>query len=176
MTGEPGIAISRSIVDGYSLPTGFTLHEVSRETTVERMRSFAAMALACGVLMPAGRALRNQTRNSVFYVVLDAAGEPVSCSGAVVRNQPGSPFADATWWGMLATREDMRGRGFSLYLGALAMVAMADRFGARRFYTGVRTDNAVSQKLCRKLGLGDHGLAVMAVLDPARFGNTKMTR
>ncbi|HEY5080876.1 MAG TPA: GNAT family N-acetyltransferase [Bauldia sp.] len=176
MAGEAGIAISRDIVDHYSLPTGLKLHEVGRATTEAQMQSFAEMALSCGVLLPAGRALRGETRNSVFYVLLDATGEPVSCSGAVLRNQPGSPFADASWWGMLATREDMRGRGLSLYLGALAMVTMADRFGARRFYTGVRTDNAVSQKLCRRLGLGDHGLTVMAVLDPARFGNTKMTR
>jgi hypothetical protein len=50
---------------------------------------------------------------------------------------------------MLATREDARGQGFSRYLGAPAMAAMADRFGKRRFDTGVRPENAVSQKLCR---------------------------
>jgi GNAT superfamily N-acetyltransferase len=176
MASEPGIAIARGIVDEFALPAGFTLRELRPDTPPQELAATAAMAMECGVLLPAGKALRGITRSSDFYVIANGAGEPVACSGAVVRHQPGSPFADSSWWGMLATREDMRGRGFSRYLGALAMVAMADRHGARRFYTGVRTDNAVSQKLCRSLGLGDHDLAVMAVLDPARFGDVKLTR
>lgn len=176
MAAESGIAISRGIVDGFRLPAGHTLRELRPETPPEELAAAAEMAMSCGVLLPAGKAIRGVTRNSIFYVIANSAGEPVACSGAVKRHQPGSPFADAAWWGMLATREDTRGRGFSRYLGALAMVAMADRYGARRFYTGVRTDNAVSQKLCRSLGLGDCGLAVMAVLDPARFGDVKLTR
>jgi hypothetical protein len=176
MADERGVALSRAVISSFRLPAGFTLHEVTRATPAAVMVAIGAMALACGVLLPAGKALRGITRDSVFFFIANAAGEPVSCSGAVVRHHVASPFADSCWWGMLATREDARGQGFSRYLGALAMAAMADRFGKRRFYTGVRTENAVSQKLCRRLGLGDHGLVVLAALDPARFGDVKMTR
>jgi hypothetical protein len=176
MADERGVAVSREVIGAFRLPAGFTLHEVGRETPARDVAAIAAMALACGVLLPAGKALRGVTRDSVFFVITNAAGEPVSCSGGVVRHHAASPFADSCWWGMLATREDTRGQGFSVYLGALAMAAMADRFGKRRFYTGVRTENAVSQKICRRFGLTDHGLAVLAALDPARFGDVKMTR
>jgi hypothetical protein len=176
MADEAGVAISRRVVAGFAMPAGLNLRELTADTAAKDLAAWATMAQSCGVLLPAGKALRGVNRPAVFFVITDSAGEAVACSGAVARHHRDSPFADASWWGMLATREDMRGRGLSLYLGALAMVTMADRYRHRRFYTGVRTDNAASQHVCRKLGLTDHGLAVMVALDPRRFGDAKLTR
>jgi len=175
MADASAVPVCRALVENYRVPEGFVLRELGADTPQAEMAAFAAMAMDCGVNAPAGRVFRGG-RPSVLFVIADAAGDIIACSGAVARHEAGSPFADASWWGMLATRPDVRGRGFSRYLGALALLAMADRHGKRRYYTGVRPDNAVSQKLCRSLGLGDHGLAVIAALDPARFGDVRLTR
>jgi hypothetical protein len=176
MGAENSVGISRDTLAKARLPEGFRICEVGPVSSEQEVRQFVDLALSCGVLPPAGMALRGITRNSVAYVLLDPEGRGVSCSGAVARHHPKSRFGDSAWWGMLATREDMRGRGFSMHLGALALQSIADRFGVRRFYTGVRRDNLVSMGLCRKLGLGDHGLVVLAALDRRVFGDAKITR
>ena len=48
---------------------------------------------------------------------------------------------------MLATREDWRGKGLALVLGAQAIVRLVDRFGAVSFNTGVKADNGASLAL-----------------------------
>lgn len=176
MGAERAIGVSRAILSKASLPQGFRVCEIGAGASPGEVREFAELALSCGVLPPAEMSLRGLARNSVVYLLLDPEGRGVSCSGAVMRHHPSSPFGDSAWWGMLATREDMRGQGFSLHLGALALASIADRFGVKRFYTGVRRDNLVSHSLCRKLGLGDHGLVVLAALDRKIFGAARITR
>ncbi|GGD29277.1 GNAT family N-acetyltransferase [Aureimonas glaciei] len=176
MGAETSVGISRDILAKARLPDGYRICEIGPESSAEEVRQFVDLALSCGVLPPAGMALRGLTRNSVAYLLLDPQGRGISCSGAVARHHPESPFGDSAWWGMLATREDMRGRGFSVHLGALALTSIAERFGVHRFYTGVRRDNLVSMGLCRKLGLGDHGLVVIAALDRKLFGDAQITK
>ena len=151
MGGRDAIAASRTVVAGFALPEGFAIEEVSADTAPDRLAAVAAMAMAAGVMLPAGAALRGVTRRAVAFFIVAPDGRIAACSGAVARHHAASPFADASWWGMLATADAFRGRGFSKYLGALAIVAMSERHGIARFYSGVRSDNAVSQKLCRGL-------------------------
>jgi len=170
------IIAARAVLARYALPDDFLLEELTVDTPTERFAEMVEMALAAGVMPPAGRALRGITRRAVCYFVTAPDGNMAACSGAVARHHADSPYADSAWWGMLATAEAFRGQGLSRYLGALAVIAMNERHGIRRFYSGVRTDNAVSQKLCRSLGFGDRGLVTLAALDPERFANVSMTR
>ncbi len=174
--GDAAVEACRAVVDGFVVPEGFTVEEVSPATPPEGLQAMVDMALAAGVMSPAGAALRGLSRRGLALFIVAPDGRVAACSGAVARHHAQSRFADAAWWGMLATAEAFRGRGFSRYLGALAIVTMRDRYGIQRFYSGVRTDNAVSQKLCRGLGLGDSGKVTIAALDPARFGNVALTR
>ena len=140
------------------------------------MQAMADMALSKGVLPAAGEALRGETRRAVCFFAADPERRVVSTSAAVLRHHAASDWADAAWWGMLSTHDDWAGRGLALWLGAKALVTMAEQFGARRFYTGVRSDNAPSQGLCRKLGLGDSGLVVLTAADPEAFGDQPLTK
>ena len=176
MGGREAVEASRAVIAEFTLPDGFAVEEVTPETSRERLAAMAEMAITAGVMPPAGDALRGLTRRSVGFLIVAPDGRIAACSGAVARHNAASRFADTSWWGMLATAEAFRGRGFSKYLGALAIVAMSERHNIARFYSGVRKDNAVSQKLCRNLGFGDSGLVTLAALDPARFGEVKLTR
>ena len=117
------------------------------------------------------------TLRPAAYVCLEAPdGGVAACAGSVMRNHPDSRFAKTAWWGMLATREQDRGHCLSLYLGALAARHMHDRHGVTEFYTGVRSDNAVSRHVCEKLGVHDSTHACVAILDPEAFGEGGYTK
>lgn len=176
MGGEPAITACRTFLDEYAPPEELALVRVTPETDPALMRKMAETALASGVLPPVGASLRGETREALCLLAVDANGDVAALSGACKAHHPETDWADTAWWGMLATRDDWRGRRLSLWLGALALTAMADEFGARRFYTGVRSDNAPSQNICRKLGLGDSGLVVLSASDPEAFGDEPLTK
>ena len=75
----------------------------------------------------------------------------------------------------LGDRAD-RGQGLSLYLGARAVLHMHKHYGAAEFYTGVRSDNAVSRHVCTKLGVVQSDCMILAVLDPDLFGEGGYTK
>ncbi|MEO0892195.1 MAG: hypothetical protein AAFY35_06335 [Pseudomonadota bacterium] len=77
---------------------------------------------------------------------------------------------------MLATRDQDRGQSLSLYLGALAALYMNQTFKVEEFYTGVRSDNAVSRHVCQKLGVHNSEYACLAILDPSAFGEGGYTK
>jgi RimJ/RimL family protein N-acetyltransferase len=176
MGGEGAIAACRAFLKDYAPPPGLRLVRAAPDTDPALMRAMGDTAAAKGVLPAAGEALRAETRRAACYLAVDAEGGVAATSASVMRHHPDSDWADAAWWGMLATRDDWLGRGLALWLGAKALAAMADEFGTRRFYTGVRADNAPSQGLCRKLGLGDSGLVVLTAADPEAFGDQPLTK
>jgi hypothetical protein len=77
---------------------------------------------------------------------------------------------------MLATREDRRGQRIALLLGAQAIIHMWERHGARGFMTGVRADNASSQALCTKLGLGATDWTYAWCFDKDLLGGSAATK
>ena len=84
-------------------------------------------------------------------------------------HHPASRRATDVFWGMLATREDRRGQRIALLLGAQAIVHMWEKHGARGFMTGVRADNASSQALCNKLGVGATEWIYASCMDREQF-------
>lgn len=174
--GNPVLEAAAALVREAPLPEGYTLHRIGPATPDALLDALAETALSNGVLPPATPVMTGQTRDAVCLVLEAPDGGVAACAGAIMRNQPGSRFARASWWGMLATRPADRGLGLSLQLGARAALHMHERFGAATFYTGVRRDNAVSRHVCRKLGVDESGHACLAVLDPDVFGTSGYTR
>ena len=70
---------------------------------------------------------------------------------------------------MLATREDRRGQGIALLLGALCMLAMNERHGFDKFFTAVKKGNTPSERLCAKLGLKPNDTSAVFAIDPDFF-------
>jgi len=173
--GESAIKACAQVVDRYSMPTGYRLCELTEKTQVEVLDRFSETALSCGVMPPATPVLTGQTRNGVAFYIEAPDGSVSACSGAVMRNHPSSAFSDASWWGMLATRDQDRGNGFSLYLGAVAAITMHRRYGAKRFYTGVRKTNDASRHICERLGLTYNGYVDLGILDPSLFAGGRYT-
>ncbi len=163
------VTSSRAIVADKGLPVGFSYADLTPDTAAAVREDFAEVALSCGVLPPAPAALMGRTRRGYATMVLDAEGRVAATAGAVMENHPDSALGDAAWWGMLATRTDCRGLGFARLLGARAIVAMVERYGTKRFYSGVRTDNDASQRLCRGIGIASCDCVSLAAIDPS-FG------
>ena len=67
---------------------------------------------------------------------------------------------------MLATDVTWRGLRIATHLGAMALVAMAERHGIQSFSTGIRSGHADSIKLCTILGLSPSGLVDLLAIDP----------
>jgi RimJ/RimL family protein N-acetyltransferase len=176
MGGDEAITACRAFLADYTPPPGLTLVRAAPDTPPELMRAMGETAAAKGVLPAAGEALRGETRRGACFFAVDEGERVAATAGAVMRNHEDSDWADTAWWGMLATHDDWAGRGLALWLGALTLVAMADDFATRRFFTGVRSDNAPSQGLCRKLGLDDSGLVAIAAADPEAFGDQPLTK
>lgn len=160
----------------FTPPDQYKLHHIGPETPTHILTALESTAAACGVLPPMTPVLFGQMRKAA-YVCLEAPdGGVAACAGACLRNHPDSRFGNAAWWGMLATRDQDRGQSLSLYLGALAALHMNKTFGVEEFYTGVRSDNAVSRHVCQKLGVRDSDYACLAILDPSSFGDGGYTR
>ena len=176
MGGPACLDAATALLDRFTLPSGYTLHRLSRDTPAHILDGLETTAAACGVLPPMSPILFGTLRPAA-YVCLEAPdGGVAACAGSVMRNHPDSRFGKTAWWGMLATREQDRGHGLSLYLGALAARHMHDRHGVIEFYTGVRSDNAASRHVCEKLGVHDSTYACVAILDPQAFGEGGYTK
>ena len=66
---------------------------------------------------------------------------------------------------MLATREDKRGQGVALLLGAHAIVALHEQHGFSEFFTGIKQGNIASERFCTKLGFVKTDTSVVFAID-----------
>lgn len=176
MGGAACLEASTALIEGFTLPRGYTLHRLSPGTPAHVLDGLEQTAASCGVLPPMSPILFGEWLNAAYFCLEAPDGGVAACAGSAMRNHPDSRFARTAWWGMLATREQDRGHGLSLYLGALAVRHMHDHHGVSEFYTGVRSDNAVSRHVCEKLGVYDSALACVAILDPQAFGEGGYTK
>lgn len=163
-------------IAAFQLPDQYKLHHIGPGTPTRVLDALAETAASCGVLPPMTPVLFGHMRNAAYFCLEATDGGVAACAGACMRNHPESRFGKASWWGMLATRDQDRGQSLSLYLGALAAVHMNEAFGVEEFYTGVRSDNAASRHVCQKLGVCDSEYACLAILDPSSFGEGGYTK
>ncbi|WP_238367535.1 GNAT family N-acetyltransferase [Mesobacterium pallidum] len=169
------IAAARAVLRDRSLPGDLTVTRVTPDTPVEDLRDLDQFAQDCEVLLPSGPFLRGVARPASVLFARDGAGQIVTMAASVAQFHPDSPEGRTVWWGMLATRPDRRGEGLSLWLGAQALVDMADR-GYTGFQTGIRAGNTPSERLCTRLGLGPLNAQDIIAIDPASFGEGRLTK
>ncbi len=177
MWGTQGaIDASRRVLESTSLPEDLTEVRLTRESSSELVAGVGALSTAYGVMPVGGEALRGVSVPGVCLAAVDRAGEVVSTASAHICSHPASKYAHDAFWGKLATREDRRGQRIGLWLGAKAIVSMAQEFGAKGFFTGVNEQNASSMKLCEKLSVTRSNFAIIASIDPAALGDATFTR
>jgi hypothetical protein len=175
--GTDALAAARGIVADTPPPDDLTLCQISPATRGDALEQLAAVALACGVVPPAGAVLRGVRRPGVAFVALDCDGRGVACAGAAAFLH--SDLADDDgycWWGMLATLPERRGARLSLLLGAMAMIAMYDRYGATSFFTGVEVGNSPSEAVCTRIGLRPEGASILVAADPSLIPGGRLTK
>ena len=97
--------------------------------------------------------MRGTVLPGINLVATDKEGTPVATAASYAMHGAETPRATEAFWGVLATREDYRGRGLAAWLGALAIEHMWENEGMRAFNTGIKSENLASQAACAKLGI-----------------------
>lgn len=177
LSGADTLTVARRIVDEIPLPEDVTVTVIDAGTAHTTLAGLADVSLSVGVMPIAGPMLRGTLKPGVGVVALDRDGRAVSCAAAASFAHPDhTEFGGLAWWGMLATRSDRGGQGLALILGATAMLAMAERFGVTRFFTGVQQGNIASEKVCGRCGLAPVENAILTVVDASALKGGKLTK
>jgi len=174
--GEQAVAAARAVCAARQLAPDLDLVSVDENTPADDLAQLDALTHSCGVLLPMGTFLRGRERPAVCLFARDRGGRIVATSASIAQFHPDSRKGDIAWWGMLATDEDRRGEGSALVMGALSLIAMHERYGFNRFFTGIRQDNLPSEKLCSKLGLRNNGNLVLLAIDPDVMSGGRLTK
>lgn len=168
---------ARSILASRKLPNDLALEWLSTATPDDKRQSLADLALSVGVLPPNMSVLTGEVKPGICAMAVDEQGKVVSSAAAAMyTSDKSSSTQTPIWWGMLATREDQRGRGLSMYLGAAVMIEMANRFGYSEFFTGVTPGNAPSEAVCARMALVDDGTLILSAVDPTLMPGGRMTK
>lgn len=173
---DGAISASQSFMAEFTPPDGTALHEVTPETSDETIHAICAASVSAGVLPPPGSAMRGHGLNGVFLYATGPGGEVIAVGGGSMAYHPKSDFADEAFWGMLGTVDAWRGRRLACWVGAAAILRLAERFGARGFSSGVKADNPASQAMCTRLGVVKGDTVYAGATDPALMGAGPVTR
>jgi hypothetical protein len=174
--GEAALAASRRVQRDLAFPADLSISAIDPDTPRELVRDVAELCQSCDVMPVPGSVMRGQARNGICLVATDRDRRPVATASSYMIHHPSSARARDAFWGMLATREDRRGEGIALRLGAQAIVHMWERHGARGFMTGVRADNSSSRALCNKLGVTASDWIYASCIDRAIFAGPTITK
>ena len=168
--------LAQQLVDTRPLAEDLTVIEVGSDTPLDDLKALDAFTQTCDVLLPMGSFIRGEARSAVCIFAEEPNGRIVGVSGSVDQFHPDHAKGGMCWWGMLATADHRRGEGIALILGAMALLAMRDRFGFQKFFTGIREGNIPSEKLCSKLGFAPSGQHVVLAIDPEVMQSTQVTK
>lgn len=174
--GEAALTASRRAQRNLALPADLTIFAIDPDTPHELVRAVAELCQSCDVMPVPGSIMRGQGRIGICLVAIDQDRRPVATASSYMIHHASSPRAKDAFWGMLATREDRRGEGIALLLGAQAIVHMWECHGARGFMTGVRADNLSSQALCNKLGVTASDWIYASCIDKEIFTGSSITK
>lgn len=167
---------ARAILRDHPLPADLTCHWIDGTAPPATLQRLGDVALACGVLPPAGAVLRGVAKPGLALVAVDAGGRAVACAGAAAHLHADHPEGrQECWWGMLATDPSRRGARLALILGAMSLLEMQARHGFTRFFTGVVPGNAASEAVCRRIGLTPAGTSTLSTADAALLPGGRMT-
>jgi hypothetical protein len=174
--GEGAIAASREFLSGYQPPAGLTLKTVTVDTPDDTIRAICEASVRCGVMPPPGSAMRGHGPRGVMLYAEDDRGAVVGVGGGFMAYHPDSRRGREAFWGMLATDEVWRGKRLACWIGAQAILDLAERFDARGFSSGVKRDNPSSQAMCQRLGVGLSDFVYAGATDPSIMGDKPVTR
>jgi GNAT superfamily N-acetyltransferase len=167
--GNHTIISARSVVSARNLPEDLELIYIDEDTSKSVLQGIDAFTQYHGASLPMESFLLKPGTRSVCIAALDGDGKVVGTSAAGAHFHRNHARCDEAFWGMLATREDRRGQGIALLLGALCMLAMSERHGFDKFFTAVKKGNTPSEGLCSKLGLKPNDTSVVIAIDPDFF-------
>ena len=167
---------SRRFLEGFVPPDGLTLRTVLPDTPDETVLAICELSMRSGVLPTPGSAMRGEGPKGVFAYVETASGDIVASGGAFMAYHRDSPREDEAFWGMLSTDDAWRGQRLACWVGAQVILDMAEKFGARGFSSGVKSDNPSSQAMCSRLGVGPSDFVYVGATDPATMGEVAITR
>lgn len=150
---ETYLDVAEHVVESRKLSDGIQVKQIDPNTPHDTMAAVDAVAQSCGVLLPNGAFVRGQARQGVCLYACAGEGDVVATAASITQFHPTHARGGQALWGMLATREDHRGQGLAVVLGAMAMLAMKRQYGIRQVFTGIREGNTPSENLCANLGL-----------------------
>ena len=165
-----------SVVTSIHLPAGYRIDRISAKSSPEQIHSFQKLMQSCGVNALPGYILRGQEIPAVAEMVINPQDEVVAVGAGLFRHNPEGAYGKAAHVGFLATEPSQRGNGFGRLLLARIILACYQESGAEFVYTGVRADNAPSQRVCRKCGLEDSGNFFVGVVYPEMVKQGDVTR
>ncbi|MEM6887473.1 MAG: GNAT family N-acetyltransferase [Pseudomonadota bacterium] len=168
---------ARTVAEQFELPKEYTRVLLTPQTPDAERASLAETALGCGVLPPSLAPLSGETQPGVCQMLLDGQGTVVACAAASGFLSSMHPdHLKTCWWGMLAVDPAHRGKGLSLWLGALALLDMNSRYGFSDFFTGVEPGNLASEAVCTKAGFAREDDFIVGVADPGLVPGGRMTK
>jgi hypothetical protein len=173
---EVAVKTAQDLVASRTLPQDMTLEEVTIETPAARLEETAALMAGADLMPIPGALMRGRVKPGVMLLARDHFGAVIATATARMIFHDKSHRAKDAFWGLLATREDHRGKGLALYLGAQALVMAIERFGAMGFFAGVAADNEASNALCARLGIGSSDFVGLACSDPEIFSRGSITK
>ena len=173
---DAALKASQSFLDDFTPPAGVTLNAVSADTPDETIRAICAASVAAGVLPLPGSVMRGAGPRGVFLYAQTNVGDVVAVGGGYMAYHPDSAFHDEAFWGMLATADEWRGQRLACWVGAGAVLALAEQHGARGFSSGVKSNNPASQAMCARLGITASEYVYCGATDPTALGSSSITR
>ncbi|MGB0505250.1 MAG: GNAT family N-acetyltransferase [Pikeienuella sp.] len=174
--GAASLVAAERVISARELPTDIQVHQVNASTPPEVMEAIDAITQSCGVLLPNGAFVRGQRREGVCLYASTENGDVVATAASVTQFHPSHPRGGEAWWGMLATKEDRRGQGLAIILGAMTLIAMEQQYGVRKFFTGIREGNVSSERLCAGLGLVRADCMDMIAVDTSLIPEGRTTK
>lgn len=174
--GAAAMQKATETLDQHKLPQDLSIVRIGANTKPEVLAGLAELSRTCGVLPPAGAALRGTGIRGLALLAIDAEGKSVSCAAAASYLHVDHPLSRQCWWGMLATHPERRGQRLALILGAMAMLEARYLLGFDEIFTGVEPGNAASEAVCAKLGLAPEEHSVLGVADPQLVPGGRMTK
>ena len=136
--GKQTIISARSVVSAHHLPEDLELVDIDEGTSKSVLQGIDLFTQCHGASLPMESFLLKPGTRSVCLAALDGDGNVVGTSAAGAQFHSSHARCDEAFWGMLATRENRRGQGIALLLGALCMIAMNERQGFDKFFTCVK--------------------------------------
>ena len=167
--GNHTIISASSVVSTRNLPEDLELIYIDEDTSKSVLQGIDALTQYHGASLPMESLLLKPGTRRVGVAALDGDGNVVGTSAAGAHFHRNHARCDEAFWGMLATREDRRGQGIALLLGALCMLAMNERHGFEKFFAAVKKGNIPSEGLCATLGLTPTETSVVFAIDPDFF-------